>query len=217
MEAVAMSSGTKATPTLVVTSDGPLCGMVMALDGAEITVGRHPSADVWLDHPEISGIHARLRRSPSGLSVQDLGSSAGTSVNGIRLVGPCRVRDGDFISFATVQTRHHAGLRLVPTIARFDAGAALEQVAALRDELRHLPLDRPVTTGTRRELDQIQVELTKSEPDRRRAAARLERLTRVLSRVGALSTDAASPGPPIAALAGMLGVQGEPVRQLLTS
>ncbi len=212
-----MSSGTKTTPTLVVTSEGPLCGMVMALEGADLVVGRHPSADLWLDHPQISGMHARLRRSPSGLSVQDLGSGAGTSVNGVRLVGPCRVRDGDFVSFATLQTRHYGGLHAVAPIALFDAGAALEQVAVLRDELRLLPLDRPVATGTRRELDQIQVELTKSRPDCRRAAARLERLTRVLARVGALSTSSACPGPPIMALAGMLGVQGEPVRQLLTN
>lgn len=100
-------------------------------------------------------------------------------------------------------------------VSSVDVGAALDQVTRLRGELRGLPLDRDLAMCARREVDGIQVELTKPRPDPRRAAARLERLTRVLVAVGALDAHAASLGPLIAELAAALGALGDPVRSLV--
>jgi hypothetical protein len=102
-----------------------------------------------------------------------------------------------------------------PIVGRFDAAAALDGLTELRRAMRALPLERSVATSTRRELDGIQIELTKSDPDCRRAAARLERLTRVLATAGVLVAAGATLGPPITDLAERLGPLGDPVLQVL--
>ncbi|HEU4404223.1 MAG TPA: sigma 54-interacting transcriptional regulator [Polyangiaceae bacterium] len=51
-----------------------------------ITLGRSPEADVKLDDPSVSRMHARLRVVATGVSIEDLGSANGTRV-GSRLLG----------------------------------------------------------------------------------------------------------------------------------
>ena len=45
-----------------------------------VTLGRSPDVDVRLDDPSVSRLHARLRVSGSGVSIEDLGSANGTRV-----------------------------------------------------------------------------------------------------------------------------------------
>ncbi len=54
-------------------------------DGNEIKIGRNESNDISLDGLQISGVHARLRRTSSGISVEDLNSTNGVYVNGERV------------------------------------------------------------------------------------------------------------------------------------
>lgn len=52
----------------------------------EVILGRDPSATIPLDNPVVSGRHARITRNrPSGLLLEDLGSTNGTFVNGQRV------------------------------------------------------------------------------------------------------------------------------------
>lgn len=71
---------------------------MLALDwsGAtdELLVGRHPSCDVVLADPTVSRRHARLRFRDGTWALQDLESTNGTTINGLR-VGRCQLRAGD--------------------------------------------------------------------------------------------------------------------------
>ncbi|NDG83589.1 MAG: GGDEF domain-containing protein [Proteobacteria bacterium] len=51
----------------------------------EMTIGRDPSADIMIGDPSISRKHAKVKRVDGGVTLEDLGSSNGTSVNGKKL------------------------------------------------------------------------------------------------------------------------------------
>jgi len=61
------------------------------------TVGRAPGSTVAIDDQFLSQNHARIRLSDGAWWIEDLGSTNGTSVNGVRLTGPSRVSVGDRI------------------------------------------------------------------------------------------------------------------------
>jgi len=55
---------------------------VVALAGAQVTVGRSSTNDIVLDDPAASRRHALLERLAAGWWIHDLGSLNGTLVNG---------------------------------------------------------------------------------------------------------------------------------------
>ena len=61
---------------------------VTALTGVELTIGRGEENDIVLDGPMVSGQHARLLLEDRGATIEDLGSANGTTVNGVRVLGP---------------------------------------------------------------------------------------------------------------------------------
>lgn len=73
---------------------GPNSGARFLLDDAEVSVGRHPSSDIFLDDVTVSRRHAVFRRTDSGFAVTDVGSLNGTYVNG-DLVDSHDLRAGD--------------------------------------------------------------------------------------------------------------------------
>ncbi len=81
-------------PTLAVRSGGPP-GAVSSLDRAEVTIGREPSADVFLDDVTVSRNHAIVTSGPAGIALRALGSLNGTYVNRRRIEGEERLEDGD--------------------------------------------------------------------------------------------------------------------------
>jgi pSer/pThr/pTyr-binding forkhead associated (FHA) protein len=66
-----------------------------------MTVGRGQT-DVYLDDPQVSRIHAALIARDEQLSVEDLGSGSGTTVNGMRLHARQPLRIGDVVGFGPV-------------------------------------------------------------------------------------------------------------------
>src|SRR3954470_5231673 len=75
---------------------GNAAGSNIALDN-ELVIGRStPGLGSLGGDSEISRVHARLSRDPSGqLVVEDLGSTNGTFVNGDRITAVTPVRPGD--------------------------------------------------------------------------------------------------------------------------
>jgi pSer/pThr/pTyr-binding forkhead associated (FHA) protein len=69
----------------------------------EVTVGRSPACNIIVDSGAVSKVHARLERTTDQLTLQDLGSSNGTFVNGERATTAV-LQDNDVISFAGVET-----------------------------------------------------------------------------------------------------------------
>jgi len=78
---------------------GPDPGKVYELTSVSMTIGRDPMSEIALNDPEVSRRHARLNSTLSGYRIQDLGSTNGTFVDGVRLSGePLDLESGQVIS-----------------------------------------------------------------------------------------------------------------------
>ncbi len=78
------------------------------LAGRKVTVGRLPECTISIDDSNISRNHAEVKAGGSGYVVSDLGSTNGTMVNGVKIVGDQALRDGDIISFGSTHVRFEA-------------------------------------------------------------------------------------------------------------
>jgi hypothetical protein len=67
----------------------------------ELVVGRRRSCDICLDFNNISGKHCQLRLINSVWHARDLGSTNGTSLNGLQLTNEHNVLPDDELGFAT--------------------------------------------------------------------------------------------------------------------
>jgi len=72
-----------------------------AVAGERLVFGRLPQCDVHIDSPLVSREHARLLFADGGCTLQDLGSTNGTFVNGSRITAPLTLATGDRIEIAT--------------------------------------------------------------------------------------------------------------------
>ncbi|MCS7010796.1 MAG: FHA domain-containing protein [Anaerolineales bacterium] len=77
---------------------GPTPGKVYPLDGEVITIGREPSNMIAINDAEVSRRHARLEKRGTAYIIQDLGSTNGTFVNGVRISGAQVLNPGDQVS-----------------------------------------------------------------------------------------------------------------------
>ncbi len=90
---VAPAGGGRARLVLL---DGPNAGRELALDAADMSIGRSPRNQIILADPRISDRHARLLRRPDGgYAVEDAGSTNGSYLNGERIEAPTALNDGD--------------------------------------------------------------------------------------------------------------------------
>ncbi|HEU4544457.1 MAG TPA: FHA domain-containing protein [Jiangellaceae bacterium] len=96
-------------PYLEVVSPGALHGQLVTMSRDHIVVGRGSDSDIRLNEPHVSRTHAELRRKGNEVFVQDLGSSGGTKVNGVRITESHRLDPGDVVSLATVDLVYHTG------------------------------------------------------------------------------------------------------------
>ncbi len=71
----------------------------VALTGERLTIGRDPSNGLVLPEPGVSRHHAEIGTTPDGIFVRDLGSQAGTCVNGAR-ISEAWLRPGDTVQIA---------------------------------------------------------------------------------------------------------------------
>ena len=92
------------TPSLVVTTPS-LRGMRVGLAAHRTTVGRNDDCDGVLDDPTVSRRHAVIELAGDGLTLTDLGSRNGTSVNGRPVAGPVPLYPGDVVAFGSVEAR----------------------------------------------------------------------------------------------------------------
>jgi DNA-binding NtrC family response regulator len=73
-------------------------------DKRSLLVGTHPSADVVLDDPLVSRLHARLDVEDTEYILRDLGSTNGTRVGGVRIRQAC-LDDGSLIELGGTRMR----------------------------------------------------------------------------------------------------------------
>lgn len=71
-------------------------GMTYRLEGDEVLIGRHASADVRIPDMSVSRYHALMTLANGVWSISDIGSKSGVYVNG-NLVKQARLRENDVI------------------------------------------------------------------------------------------------------------------------
>ncbi|HEX2027232.1 MAG TPA: LuxR C-terminal-related transcriptional regulator [Nitriliruptorales bacterium] len=89
-------------PTLTF-RNGPLMGRSLPLDVDDGTIGRREDNTYVIPEPRVSRVHAAMRKEAGAVILTDLGSSAGTKVNGEELTGPRVLRHGDRVAFGPVE------------------------------------------------------------------------------------------------------------------
>ncbi|MCS7070812.1 MAG: FHA domain-containing protein [Anaerolinea sp.] len=88
----------------IMMTHGVITGKIFELVDPIITLGRDLTNDIVVQDPEVSRYHLRLRRIKRGYSIEDMGSTNGTFVNGVRLTHPVILNHDDIVKLgSTVQ------------------------------------------------------------------------------------------------------------------
>ena len=120
------------TKPLIVMRSGPTPGSSYYLDKPEITMGRDVESDIPIPDSEISRRHARFIVKTDGVYIEDLGSTNGTFLNGVRLSSPKLLVNGDLITLAE------------STVMSFEWEAAAQAAAYVPIYRAHTPEPDPV-------------------------------------------------------------------------
>jgi hypothetical protein len=82
-------------------------GEERAIDSAPLTFGRGPQNDVTLAGDDYaSARHARVEPRHDGVWVEDIGSTNGTFLNGIKLTRPRKLTPGDVVRVGETELRY---------------------------------------------------------------------------------------------------------------
>ena len=82
-------------------------GEERTLDSAPLTFGRGPQNDVTLSGDDYaSARHARIEPRRDGVWLEDIGSTNGTFLNGIKLTRPRKLTPGDVVRIGETEVRY---------------------------------------------------------------------------------------------------------------
>lgn len=117
------------------------------LDQAETTIGRSDEAHVTVPVAAVSRLHAHIRRTPYGYTIEDRDSRNGTFVNGQRLTDqPLPLRDGDEVVVAGIevlQFNDPMATPMAPAIGRFSGVWVNTETGAVWVDAQ--PMDPPLS------------------------------------------------------------------------
>ncbi|HEV3095391.1 MAG TPA: FHA domain-containing protein [Solirubrobacteraceae bacterium] len=94
-------------PALVIRAGGGRAGESFAVDGEQMTIGRRPDCDVFLDDVTVSRDHALLVKRGDAWYLDDCGSLNGTYVNRSRIESQ-RLEEGDEVQVGKYKLTYHA-------------------------------------------------------------------------------------------------------------
>jgi len=83
----------------VATDQGP---RLLAYQTGNILIGRLPDNHLSINHVSVSRRHARISVKARGVTVEDMGSQNGTTVNGTPVQGEQTLRPGDIVRLGHV-------------------------------------------------------------------------------------------------------------------
>jgi FHA domain len=126
----------------VVMRSGPNVGKVYPLELEDISIGRDTGNTIAINDAEISRRHARLALHGSAYVIQDLGSTNGTFVNGVRVTGTQVLNPGDTISFGeNISLSYEAAYDANATV--ISSARAPRTVVAAPQEAAPAPMPAP--------------------------------------------------------------------------
>ena len=99
----------------LVMDQGPQPGQTFSLDKDALGLGRDPGNDIVINDPQVSRQHARVTRQGGLVVIEDLGSTNGTFANGVRLVEPHTLVNGDVIGLGNAVTLTYYGMGVAAT------------------------------------------------------------------------------------------------------
>ncbi len=99
---------------------------LIVFDTQDLTFGRATENDVSVDDPEISRRHAVFKRSREGCTVEDMGTSNGTTVNG-QAAGRAVLKHGDVVVMGGVEITYAETTRAPTTL-----GASVEYASQIK-------------------------------------------------------------------------------------
>jgi len=119
---------------------GPDRGKAIEVGEAEVTIGTDPAGTLVLDDPTVSRIHAAIRPLPDGWMIRDLGSTNGTTVDGVTVI-EAMIRPGQTIAMGqtTLAIATSGAISVEPLSEESSWGAALGRSPAMRRLFAVLP------------------------------------------------------------------------------
>ncbi|GAA1159587.1 FHA domain-containing protein [Ornithinicoccus hortensis] len=93
---------------LLIVLRGPNTGARFLLDAEEVSSGRHPDSDIFLDDVTVSRRHAVFAREGEGYQVRDVGSLNGTYVNRER-IDQATLEAGDEVQIGKFRLVYYLG------------------------------------------------------------------------------------------------------------
>jgi len=117
---------------------GPSPNQVYDLSKDNVTIGRDITNDIVINDPEVSRHHLRFTRGGGGFTMEDLGSTNGTFMNGQRMTGSRPLRPGDMIGLGETVT-----LAYEPASSPTVPGPAADVAPGAAGATMQTPLQRP--------------------------------------------------------------------------
>jgi pSer/pThr/pTyr-binding forkhead associated (FHA) protein len=124
-------------PTLaLVVLGGALAGTRWELHDAVASIGRDPECAICLRDDSVSRQHAQIVRQRAGYYISDVGSSNGTLLNGVPLIAPTLLAQGDVLRLGTIELRCEAAAEPTDALADNSGWMAPPTQAMLGSQLR---------------------------------------------------------------------------------
>ncbi len=109
---------------------GPNPGKTYPLTKPEMVIGRDLASDIVINDVEVSRKHAHLVAQADGYLIEDLGSTNGTVVNGLRLTGPYMLHPGEQITLGEHVNLVFEAIQVDPEATQISASVPVQRAPA---------------------------------------------------------------------------------------